>query len=97
MAHTCHALHCDRNIPPRMHMCKPHWSMVPRRLQRALWDAYRPGQERRMDPTVEYLHAAAECVRAVAEREGQSRTAIDHEVGLYLSWADLLTDPGEPA
>jgi hypothetical protein len=74
-----------------MHMCKPHWSMVPKRLQSALWSAYKPGQERRMDPSVEYLQAAAACVRAVAEAEGQPPEQIDEECDLYLSWAEMLT------
>ena len=71
MAHDCHALNCGTPVPPRMHMCKPPWRMVPRRLQSALWAAYVPGQERRMSPSVEYLHAAAACVRSVAEQEGR--------------------------
>lgn len=93
MSHTCHAVNCERNVPPRMHMCKPHWSMVPRHLQRALWAAYKPGQERRMDPSAAYLRCAAACVKAVAETEGQPAEAIDFEVGLYLSWADQLDAP----
>lgn len=93
--HTCHALACERNVPPRMHMCKHHWSMVPRDKQRALWAAYKPGQERTMSPSVEYLHAAAACVRAVAEAEGQPPDAIVEECSTYLAWAEMLTDDEE--
>lgn len=95
MAHTCHAVNCDRNVPPLMHMCGPHWSMVPRHLKAALRRAYRPGQEQRMDPTAGYLRCAAATVKAVAEAEGQPASDIEFEVGLYLSWADQIADPEE--
>lgn len=39
-------------------MCAAHWRMVPKLMQDAIWAAYRPGQERRMDPSMEYLDAA---------------------------------------
>lgn len=93
--HDCHALNCDTAVPPRMHMCARHWRMVPRKLQRALWAAYVPGQERRMDPTADYLNAAANCVRSVAEQEGQPADEIEFEVGLYTTWANLITDDDE--
>lgn len=88
--HHCHALNCDRNVPPRMHMCKPHWSMVPMTLRRALWAAYKPGQERRMDPSIAYLRAAAHCVKSVAEQEGQPPDQIEAEVNSYLTWAEMI-------
>ena len=96
--HTCHALACERQIPPRLHMCPQHWRMVPKAQQRALWAAYVPGQERRMDPTADYLYAAAACVRAVAEAEGHGPEAIKHEVGLYETWAEMVDVPAaDPA
>ena len=88
--HDCHALNCKTDVPPRMHMCAKHWRMVPKPLQRALWAAYKPGQERRMDPSATYLRAAAACVRAVAEAEGQPADEIDFEVGLYETWAEMI-------
>lgn len=95
MSHRCHALRCVASVPPRLHMCRAHWSSVPRRLQRALWAAYRPGQEDDKDPSAEYLRAAAACIRAVAEKEHHPADEIDAECELYLSWARRL-DP-EPA
>jgi diadenosine tetraphosphatase ApaH/serine/threonine PP2A family protein phosphatase len=92
MSHTCHALNCEVNVPPRLHMCKPHWSMVPLKLQRDLWANYRRGQERDMSPSPKYLHAAAACVRAVAEKEGQPPDQIDDECSLYTEWAAMLGD-----
>lgn len=88
--HDCHALNCDANVPPRMHMCKRHWSMVPKAQQDALWANYRRGQENRMDPTPEYLRAAAACVRAVAEKEGQPPDEIEFECSLYTEWAEMV-------
>lgn len=64
--------------------------MVPKQLQAALWAAYVPGQERRKNPTAAYLHAAAACVRAVAEMEDQPANEIEHEVSLYVAWAEML-------
>jgi hypothetical protein len=71
MAHTCHALGCDREVPPKMLMCLRHWRMVPRFLQRRIWDTYVSGQEIRKDPTDEYLEVQKEAVAAVAKREGR--------------------------
>lgn len=88
--HTCHALNCDRNVPPRMHMCKTHWWMVPKRMRDNLWANYRRGQERSMTPSAAYLRAAADCVRAVAEHEHQPVDQIEAEVNLYLTWAEMI-------
>lgn len=92
MAHHCHALNCKASVPPRLHMCAPHWRLVPRDLQRALYAAYRPGQERTMTPSAQYLRAAAACVRSVAEAEGQPPEEIDVEVSGYEDWATMLED-----
>jgi hypothetical protein len=73
-------------------MCRKHWFMVPKALQDALWANYRRGQERTMTPSIGYLHAAAACVRAVAEKEGHPAEAIDAECGLYLTWAEMLEE-----
>lgn len=90
--HTCHAVNCDVQVPPRMHMCRHHWYMVPKALRDALWAAYRPGQERTLTPSAEYLGAAARCVGAVGEAEGQPPADIEHEVELYMAWAEMVTE-----
>lgn len=43
--------------------------MVPQRFKDAVWETYRPGQERDKDPSLEYLDAAMAAVNAVAKRE----------------------------
>lgn len=90
MAHRCHAIGCTKEVPPRTHMCKPHWDLVPRRTQRELWTHYRPGQERDKQPSAAYLRAAGACVRAVGEAEGRPESEIAFEVSMYESWADLI-------
>lgn len=90
--HECHALNCGMSVPPRLHMCAKHWRMVPKALQDDLWANYRRGQERDMQPSIGYLHAAAACVRAVAEKENQPPDEIEVEVGLYETWAEMLDE-----
>ena len=68
--HTCHAIDCETTVPPRLHMCARHWRMVPQSTQRALWAAYRKGQERDKQPSAAYLRAAAACISVVASAEG---------------------------
>jgi hypothetical protein len=50
-----------------MFMCKPHWFTLPKQMRDELWAAYVPGQERRMDPSGEYLDVAMRCVAYVAQ------------------------------
>jgi diadenosine tetraphosphatase ApaH/serine/threonine PP2A family protein phosphatase len=90
MGHTCHALQCETKLPPRLHMCKPHWAMVPMGLQRRLWRTYRPGQERDKKPSAAYMRAAADCIEAVAEAEGLPADLIAAEVAMYRDVAKFL-------
>lgn len=71
--HLCHARGCDTAVPPKLLMCGRHWRLVPKALQRAVYAAYVPGQERSKDPTPEYLDAAMAAVEAVAEAEAVGR------------------------
>lgn len=58
--HICHWPGCDKQCPPAMWGCKPHWFKLPRDLRNRVWRAYVPGQERRMDPSDDYLDVARE-------------------------------------
>ena len=58
--HTCHWPGCDRQVPPAMWGCKPHWYALPAELRRRVWRAYRPGQEVDMRPSDAYLVVARE-------------------------------------
>ena len=71
--HVCHAHGCSVVVPPRLLMCRKHWSLVPAPLRDAVWRTYRPGQERTKDPTHEYLAAAQAAIDAVAVAEGWLR------------------------
>ncbi len=68
MAHLCHAEGCQKAVPPKMFMCKPHWFSLPKRLRDAIWATYRPGQEVTKDPSPEYLEVAHEAIRWLADR-----------------------------
>lgn len=46
-------------------MCRKHWGRVPKPLQRAVWQHYRPGQEVDKKPTAEYLQAAKAAIEFV--------------------------------
>jgi hypothetical protein len=69
MSHRCHALGCNKEIPPKLLMCLRHWRMVPERLQAEIWRTYRPGQEIDKMPSEAYMEAQRAAISAVAERE----------------------------
>lgn len=58
--HDCHWPGCDKQVPPAMWGCKPHWFKLPKRIRDAIWNAYEIGQEVFGDPSDEYLAAARE-------------------------------------
>lgn len=76
--HLCHAEGCPFKVPPKMLMCRKHWAMVPRAIQRAVWNSYTPGQcdwptnpTTAPKPSNDWLRAATGAIRAVAEKEGR--------------------------
>ena len=69
--HLCHAKGCTTPVPPRMFMCRTHWYMLPKATRDAVWAAYVPGQERRKDPSPEYLQVVREAIRWLAAKEGK--------------------------
>lgn len=69
LPHFCHAEGCEVKVPPRMLMCLSHWYMLPKAMRDRLWELYEPGQERRMDPSPEYIEHAMACVEYVRVRE----------------------------
>lgn len=50
-------------------MCRKHWALVPKALQRAVWRTYRVGQCDDKDPSADWLDAADAAIAAVAEKE----------------------------
>ena len=69
--HICHAEGCQVEVLPRLLMCLKHWRLVPRAIQRRVWQEYEPGQEITKDPTPEYLDVMHEAIEAVAFLEGR--------------------------
>jgi hypothetical protein len=66
-AHHCHWPDCDKQVPPAMWGCKPHWMRLPKALRDRIWNAYSPGQERDMSPSDEYLQVADDVQRWIKE------------------------------
>lgn len=52
-------------------MCVIHWVQVPRKLQKAVWAHYRPGQCVDKEPSAEWHAAADAAIAYVAELEGR--------------------------
>lgn len=48
--------------------CKAHWFALPRELRNKIWRAYRPGQERDMQPSAAYLAVALEVQQWIKEQ-----------------------------
>jgi hypothetical protein len=69
MGHKCHAVGCQKVIPPRLLMCLKHWRMVPKEMQADIWKTYVPGQEVTKTPTNEYLKAQQRAVAVVLIEE----------------------------
>lgn len=57
-------------VPARVFMCQPHWSMVPPPLREAIKTSYRTGDEH--DPAPELSAIAQAAVDAVAHKESRS-------------------------
>lgn len=77
MNHRCHAVDCEKGVPPRLHMCIAHWRMVPKAVQDLIWRHYRTGQEIDKRPTIEYIATAFVSVSCVALKEGKSLPTLE--------------------
>jgi len=89
MPHTCHAIGCDRYVPPTTFMCRQHWFSLPIKMRNRIWATYRPGQCDTLDPSPAYCETAKAAVVAVAEKEGR---VIDSEDPKLLLYDMLQTD-----
>lgn len=58
--HECHWPGCTKQVPPAMWGCKTHWFKLPSNLRSKIWATYRPGQEKTLTPSSEYLTVANE-------------------------------------
>jgi len=77
--HTCHARGCATPVKPEMLMCFFHWRRVPKKIQRAVWASYRPGQCNDMHPSEAWHKAADAAIGYVARAEGQALRVVEQE------------------
>lgn len=68
-SHHCHWQGCDKQVPPAMWGCKPHWFKLPTRLRNLIWATYKPGQEIDGSPSQAYIDAAYKVQRWIKEQE----------------------------
>lgn len=74
--HGCHWPGCPEQVPPAQWGCRRHWYMLPKTLRDKIWNAYRPGQERTLTPSREYVVAARE-VQEWIERQERPRLTLN--------------------
>jgi hypothetical protein len=67
MVRRCQAWRCPLLVAAGVVMCKRHWSLVPRELQRRVWATAGPGQE------LEHAKALRDAIAAVGAVEGLDR------------------------
>jgi hypothetical protein len=69
MKHTCHAIGCSEEVPPKKLMCLRHWRMVPDELKVKVYEAYVVGQCDTKKPSRIYLEYARRAITAVRQAE----------------------------
>lgn len=69
-SHTCHWPGCGKQCPPAKWGCFGCWKKLPKSIRDAIWAAYRPGQEKTMTPSREYVLAAREAQDWIEENYG---------------------------
>ena len=69
--HECHWPGCKQQVPPAYWGCVKHWMMLPKDLREAIWRAFRPGQEKTLTPSREYLKIALEVQRWIKKHYPQ--------------------------
>lgn len=67
--HHCHWPGCDKQVPPALWGCRPHWYTLPQHLRDQVWKAYRPGQEVSGTPSADYLAVARAVQQWIKEHE----------------------------
>lgn len=65
--HHCHWPGCKEQVPPALWGCRKHWYRLPKHLRDRIWETFRPGQEKNMTPSKEYLKVAQEVQEWIKE------------------------------
>lgn len=76
--HHCHWPGCERHVPPAMWGCRTHWFRLPKSIRDRIWKSYRPGQEKDMNPSAEYLEAARAAQEWIHKNGGVPHETVDH-------------------
>jgi hypothetical protein len=71
MSHHCHARGCTTTVKPELLMCWQHWRVVPKKIQMAVYAAYRPGQCDDKNPSEAWHVAADAAIGYVAALDGE--------------------------
>lgn len=71
--HVCHWPGCGKQVPPAMWGCSFHWFRLPKRLRDKVWAAYRPGQEKDMRPSRDYVVIAREVQEWIQTTYGDAK------------------------
>ena len=77
MSHVCHAIKCEKDVPPKMFMCGRHWKRLHPTLQKLVWRYYEPGQEIRKVVSLEYIMVTDFAKLYIANLENHSNTEQD--------------------
>jgi hypothetical protein len=77
-SHHCHWPGCDKQVPPAMWGCTPHWYKLPANLRAQVWESYRPGQEVNATPSAAYVKVAKEVQQWIKTHQAVVEAANDH-------------------
>ena len=90
MSHTCHARGCEVPVRPTLLMCASHWRAVPLKVQREVWQTYRPGQCDDKRPSAEWHDAASAAIGYVAIRERRGILKSEARALVRRGYRDLV-------
>ena len=79
MEHHCHARGCTAAVKPELLMCWNHWKRVPKNIQSAVYQHYRPGQCDDKHPSKEWHQAADAAIGYLARLDGKSVRPVEEE------------------
>lgn len=77
--HTCHWPGCNKQVPPALWGCRPHWFALPKYLRNKVWMTYQIGQEVNMTPSQEYLDVVNEVQMWIEENYGKNKKRSTNE------------------
>jgi hypothetical protein len=67
-SHTCHWPGCEAQVPPALWGCRAHWFALPKPIRDRIWQTFRPGQEKTLTPSADYIAAARAAQAWIAQR-----------------------------